>query len=356
MTNGLTARTVTTLEEFSALKSVWDTLLTTSETNSFFCTFDFLYAWWKTFRNNKQLTIIVVSSGDRICCIAPFYIDKQCLFFIGRPHTDYSDIVCSAQDKQECLPFLLQQLKPLQLKNIILEQIPGKSSTVKLLQANKYTVCPLIECPSMVIAGHETEIQQDQLKKKSLKRHFNHFAKSGELTIEHVTTAEAILPHLENFFTQHIGRWANSNTPSLFGDAVNKEFYKNMITECTKHQQILFSIVRWNNQVIAYHLGFTHNTVFTWYKPTHEAALQDRSPGEVLIKYLLEYAFDKKYGEFDFTRGNEGFKLRFANDIRMNYLAVQKKDLFYFSELAKRWLRQHPKLADYLRILAKKSK
>jgi CelD/BcsL family acetyltransferase involved in cellulose biosynthesis len=67
---------------------------------------------------------------------------------------------------------------------------------------------------------------------------------------------------------------------------------------------------------IAYHFGFELDGVLTWYKPSFDPELQQRSPGEVLIKLLLDDALARDLDEFDFTVGSEAFKFRFANLIR----------------------------------------
>jgi CelD/BcsL family acetyltransferase involved in cellulose biosynthesis len=77
-----------------------------------------------------------------------------------------------------------------------------------------------------------------------------------------------------------------------------------------------FAVVSLDGEAIAYHLGFECNGRFIWYKPTFEVALARHSPGEVLIKFLLEDAAARGLLEFDFGPGEEAFKYRFSNSTR----------------------------------------
>jgi len=77
-------------------------------------------------------------------------------------------------------------------------------------------------------------------------------------------------------------------------------------------------VVLFNGAPLAFHFGFEYRRRFIWYKPTFDVQFASRSPGEVLIKFLLEDAIEKKLEEFDFTVGSESFKYRFANRIRFN--------------------------------------
>jgi CelD/BcsL family acetyltransferase involved in cellulose biosynthesis len=77
-------------------------------------------------------------------------------------------------------------------------------------------------------------------------------------------------------------------------------------------------VVLFNEAPLAFHFGFEYRRRFIWYKPTFDIEFASRSPGEVLIKFLLEDAIMRKLEEFDFTVGSESFKYRFANRLRFN--------------------------------------
>ncbi len=169
-----------------------------------------------------------------------------------------------------------------------LADIPETSPTLRALpaffeQRGRLTdVRALYEAPTRIFGDPAADRQL--VKKKSLRRHENYFRQHGTLEFKHAVHVEEIDAYLDIFFQQHIQRRALTDTPSQFLD---------------DRQQA------WNR--------------FIWYKPSFDVAYFKHSPGEVLIKNLLEYVLERNLAEFDFTIGEEAFKYRFANHVRLNY-------------------------------------
>jgi len=118
------------------------------------------------------------------------------------------------------------------------------------------------------------------------------------------------------FFEQHRSRWARTASPSQFFDPAQRDFYRELVREIHPRGWLRFDVVLFNGAPLAFHFGFEYLRRFIWYKPTFDVRFASRSPGEVLIKFLLEDAIERKVEEFDFTIGSEPFKYRFANRIR----------------------------------------
>jgi hypothetical protein len=106
---------------------------------------------------------------------------------------------------------------------------------------------------------------------------------------------------------------------SLFDDPRHRRFYERMSKELLDSGWLRFTMLRWQGENLAFHLGFLFNRIFTWYKPTFNVDFARYSPGEVLLKKLLEDCIEEDVREFDFTVGNESFKDRFANVKRHNW-------------------------------------
>jgi CelD/BcsL family acetyltransferase involved in cellulose biosynthesis len=194
------------------------------------------------------------------------------------------------------------------------------------------------------------------LKKKSLKRHYNYFARNGRLECKNCKGAEEILNYMNIFFQQHIERRAMSETRSQFLDEREKTFYEELVKALAPTGWLVFSVVLFNDRPLAFHLGFEYAGRFIWYKPTFNVEYSEHSPGEVLIKYLFEYALERGLHEFDFAIGEETFKYRFANHIRVNYeVRIFRHRLRYY--IHRSWLqtkaliKRYPSLANPARAL-----
>ena len=138
------------------------------------------------------------------------------------------------------------------------------------------------------------------------------------MTVEHIGDAETIEEHLDEFFQQHVERWKGTDSPSLFLDVKQREFYRRLSVVATDAGWLRFTRVVWNDRAVAAHFGFNYRRKFLWYKPTFAIDLAKKSPGEVLLRNLLLRAMSEGCDAFDFGLGNEAFKSRFATQV--NYV------------------------------------
>jgi len=70
---------------------------------------------------------------------------------------------------------------------------------------------------------------------------------------------------------------------------------------------------------LAWHFGFQVNGKFLLYQHTFDLDASDYTPGELLLWSLFEYAKDHVAREFDFGKGAEPYKDRFANHSRETF-------------------------------------
>jgi len=344
-------------------KAEWNALAARSETNTIFQTFEWHASWWKVFGGDAQPLLLLAESGRQLVGIAPLMVSEPRLLgrkrrvveFIGVGSSDYCDFITDPT-RCEVLPLMLNWL----LENghqwdvLQLSDVPNTSSTLSTLAGffNEHRrpldMRLLYEAPTRLFGDPEQD--QQLVRKKSLRRHYNYFQRSGQLEFKHCDTVEEIMGYLDLFFEQHIQRWALTDAPSLFLDERQRDFYREVVCALAPTGWLLFSVVLFNQTPLAFHFGFEYGDRIMWYKPTFNVDYADHSPGEVLIKYLLEYALDQGVAEFDFTIGEEAFKYRFANHTRLNYAVrvFRQLSLFHAHRVwldAKAWVKQSPTLA-----------
>jgi len=311
----------------------WNDLLRDSEINEIFLTYQWIKCWWNCFGLNKELFILIAREGGQVIGIAPLMLSSKgwgklrytVVEFLGTGESDYCDFIVAPDNKervlQEFLAFFGTRTDSWDV--ISLRNVPEHSGTVSVLQKvlhnSPYNVRQAVtfSCPTMMIQ-EDPDFALQCTKKKSLKRHFNYFDRSGDLTFRTLQTRDEILAVLEDFFQQHIERRAIAGGLSKFHDKSAREFYRCLVTSLLSPGWVKFAVVTFNEIPIAYHFGFEYFGKFVWYKPTLNIDYINKSPGEVLIKYLVEDAIQRQMTEFDFTIGDEAFKQRFSNKIRRN--------------------------------------
>jgi len=320
-------RIITRREEVDVGSEEWNRLLSLSETNTIFQTYEWIWTWWTVFGHKYSLFLVEFWDRDRLLALAPLMLDRtgmKCsLRFIGEEHSDYCDFI-AGERKQEALTAIFDAIVSCKEWDVIqLKNVPESSTTVaairnfcgrtgkRLLETNgKY-------CPTLMIMGHEDHARR-VLRKKTVRRRCNYLKKAGDFKVFHVETVEEAMRYLEPFFAQHIKKWNGSSPSSLFLKQENRDFYHNLVYALLPGGLLLFTVLEFDGRPIAFHFGFDYASKVIWYKPSYDPDYGRRSPGTVLLKHLIEYCLDRGRNELDFTIGDEPFKRRYTNLVRKN--------------------------------------
>jgi CelD/BcsL family acetyltransferase involved in cellulose biosynthesis len=329
----------------------WNDLARRSDTATIFQSFEWHAAWWKVFRDDYELRMLLAWNDSRLAGIAPWVLSRKTgeLQFLGSGDysSDYCDFLIHPAHPDAVEPLAAWIFESARAwRKLDFRNFPSHSGHrlrfERCLRKQSPYVFSEIETPAPTRILGNASADREAVNKASLKRHFNWFKKNGKLEFAHLESEQEILPLLDLFFRQHIERRAMTGTPSQFLNPKQRQFYRELVRLLAPARWLKFGVVRFNGSPIAFHFGFEYKSRFVWYKPAFSAEHAKQSPGEVLLKFLLEYAVGRQLEEFDFTVGDEPFKYRFANHIRTNH-RVQ-----VFSLPIGYWLRHAKKLAKQI--------
>jgi len=202
--------------------------------------------------------------------------------------------------------------------------IPGDSELWQSLKNAGASIQLSAPCPQIHL---DEDIVTQIARKQSVRRHHAKLKKIGPVSLELLDEA-ARSAFLEEFIEQHLSRWMLAGDSSLFQKEHNRTFYKQLVThphfdEIGEFHRL--GIGEEQSITAGFHLGLKARNSFIWYKPSFNLNLENAGPGEVLLLSLIEYSLKKGYSVFDFTRGDEAFKHRFANHVERNRRAYRKQ-------------------------------
>ena len=337
-------------EALPGLEAAWANLLKRSPGSSVFQTFQWHACWWKVFGGPHELFVVLAHVGAQLVGIAPMMITRENgpvslgrrrIRFIGSINnaSDYCDFITDPE-APKALPALLEHIRAaskecdrIELSNFP-SHSPHRTQTLEYFESRDARIMVEFqsEAPVRILGDRKADMQA--ANKSSLKRHTKYFEKSGDLRFHQCGSEDEILGYLDGFFCQHKSRRAQTGSPSQFLDPAQRVFYKELVTQAFRQGWLRFDVVLFNGAPLAFHFGFEYQRRFIWYKPTFDVEFASRSPGEVLMKFLLEDAIRKELEEFDFTVGSEPFKYRFANRIRSN------ERIIVFRSLGDYWIHQ----------------
>lgn len=334
------------ISEIDITETEWNRTVSMSTTNTIFQTYQWFHAWWKVFGGHHKLFFISVYDKDRLVGFSPLMISAHkingnVLRFVGYDKSDYSDFIL-IDKKEETLCKIFETIANYKKEwdSIILNNVPENSSTSesikKICEYHKFKTIydNSTICPALLIKGHE-QFAARISNKYSLRRRCNYFQKNGRIRFYNVQSEEEAKKYLPLFFEQHIKRWSMTKFPSLFINHRNRAFYEELMSAIIHRGWLLFSVVEFNEQPIAFHYGFHYNSKLIWYKPSFDISYASHSPGKVLLQHLIKYLIESGLHELDFTIGDDPFKRHFTNinrkNIRMAIYRSSGKSLMYYA-------------------------
>jgi CelD/BcsL family acetyltransferase involved in cellulose biosynthesis len=295
----------------------WDELVANSTSDFIFQTSCWLRACIDTYGNPARVLIPEIRRSGRLVAAAAFRERDGIIEFAGIDRSDMCDLLLSREldddDAIEAANALLSAVRKAskRFRYFLLARVPVENHTVRRLLDPRFHQYPRLRC-RMVAPSMDMSVAAAMLRKKSLRRHENSLKQVGKLESYTHSRAADIIPDLDEFFAQHIDRWAHTRTPSLFLEARNREFYRRVIENLDLSGWLRFTVLRLDGQMVAAHFGWLYAGRFCWYKPTFDIDRKKFSPGEVLLKRAIEQAQADHAEEFDFLLGSEAYKRRFS--------------------------------------------
>lgn len=323
------------IEEYDSLHRIgpvqWNALADRCPHSSVFQRWEWMLAWWEAIGASRaRLRLFAAFENDQLLGIAPLHealrhgAESRRLSFVGEGHADYQCILASGGSIRTVEALLDAAQSSLSARGRLCLTDVQQFSPVDLVLRAKSFVAPArtvmvasMPCPRMHLRGAASEVEQ-YLRKRSLRRHAAGLAKLGKVTVVHTGDPGEISRHLDRFFEQHISRWRPTSHPSLFLKEENRQFYARLTEALGATGRVVFTILAVDQQPVAYHFGLRSADDLLWYKPSFDNRLARFSPGEVLLKALLEFAANNDFAAFDFTRGDESFKRRFSTVTNYN--------------------------------------
>jgi len=108
-------------------------------------------------------------------------------------------------------------------------------------------------------------------------------------------------------------QYVASGYQDLFADARNRRLF----TELHAREIVLVSSLSAGNNVVAVHLGATHEGRLYWWIPSYGPEFARFSPGRLMLESLLRASFERGDKEFDFLIGEEAYKWHYATHTRV---------------------------------------
>ncbi len=335
-------QTIQTSEEFRSLQDRWNTLLSESPGDGIFLRWEWLWAWWKAYKEkNYTLSILLVFRGNDLIGIAPFYI-VNCLFgnifpvrrlmLLGTREgsviSEYMDIIYRSGDAEAVMQGVSKFIEQENIcDDIYLQKIDTSSKTIPLLRqmANSmklfYVIQEEVESPYINLTANYEDFLSNlsssmRHKIRNNRMKLEKYPEVGFRKTSNILELEADFKELVRL---HQDRWESRQFPGSFSEKKFTLFHKMVMQDMLKngYLELRFLSVNGKNIAALYNIKY-RNKIYFYQGGTDISFDKSITPGLLLHSYCIEEAISEGLKEYDLLlMGNmDSYKKRWTRDCR----------------------------------------
>ena len=356
------------LEALASRRDEWNALVARGETRTVFQTYEWHLAWWHAFGSGSQPLVLLAEENGVLLGIAPLVLSsrrvlgrkRRVVDFMGARAADYGDLVVDSQHPEASLALVHWLLEHRELWDLLmLANITHDATVNQLCEVSErfrlpHTVRTLCKSPSHRCT--DRDVTALALHDKKLCRARRQFERQGQVSIESYATSSDIAAHLPDFFQQHSRRRAMTDAPSTYHDPRWRAFLYELAQALGPRKQMVLLATCLDGKPVAFNLCFELCNRLVAYNGCFDPDLAKHSPGSLGLWFLIQYVLEQDIDELDLGRGEEPYKRRFTNHVR-----VSREVRVYHSRLSRRidclllrviaWLENSPTTGSLTRRL-----
>lgn len=279
--------------------------------------YQWIEPWWKYNSSGKKLHIItVVDTKAKIVGIAPFCIEKRIglkiLRTIPKHFGDFYFMLVQQADANEIIKKIVNYTLLFNTWEIVhYFNINNTSLEYRNLKSLKHQkITDILASNFANLTFNEFLLTLSKNTRAQYKKKVNRLTKSGTLQLEVITDSYGYLRNFENTKDIYNVRWANDFRP--LHTNVHYSMRNEALIGLFDKKSVVLYVLRYNNVMIAFRLGFLSNNTFYDWRVSHNSDYDYYSPGFILVGAVIEDLISKGYKGLNFMTGNYRFKRSWA--------------------------------------------
>ena len=339
---------VTEAAALAGLRGQWHQLNETARAGCLFLGPEWLEPWWKAFGGGaRELRVITVSEGEQLIGLWPLFVETvrpggvpvTRLAFLGDGATgcDYLDVLAARGREQEVLEACLKQVGELDWDLLDLDGMWRESPTALSLAQRFPSERAILAqgaglggpsaqvvrdgriryvCPNFALTGTYDQYLQGLGRRENLKRREKWLNRQPGTSIECARTPEEAPAATARFFELHDARWAEDGGSDGLADDRFHAFHREAVQNLAARGWLRLYTLLAARRPVASVYGVVHRGKFLYYQSGYDPGWGNKSVGLVLLARTVSDAYAEGLTEFDFLRGNEGYKAQWARSER----------------------------------------
>ncbi len=325
---------VTVLEEIpedSALARGWNQLVERMEHPEVFFTYQWALAVSRTFQATLTPLLFLMYDANELCGVATLATHEETrasASFLAASTADYCDIVSTPQTRRDVLACLLQEVRKMGVRHLVLSNLRSDSftwkelSTVSRAQRLHLAWRPAHEIGLVEFGSEEQRATtiRTVARKKTIRASLKELSKRGSIRLTHLVNPEQTGGCLPQFVSAQVSRFLATGRISGLVRPERRVFLKELATLLSTEMWLRITQMEVNGQPIAWNYGFRFADSWFCYLGSFERNYEDYSPSSCLLRLAVEEGCaDRSIRELDLGLGAESYKSRFATTVRTTY-------------------------------------
>lgn len=343
------ATVVTTPEQLKSYARQWNELVSSSEANTIFLTWEWISAWCQTVYPDVELAVVIVQDcNGRVMGIAPFYLSDlrvlglvkyRCLRVLGDCHCggEYSDIIVRRGFEDRAMGCVMHEFLERETvwDCIWIRNVAGWTGASDRLRDASRRFHFHIHQRSLGFSSFKLPDTYDAYlkglsrnRREQFKRKSRRFKEAHDVEFVCCQTKDELPEFLSNLFTLHRKRWESVGQAGSFARRPSmKLFYEAFAPVALDRGWLRLYALKVDGAIRAIQYGYAYDGVFSQMQEGFEVEGFD-GIGNVLRTAVIEACIEEGLQEYDFLGGHGEHKSRFGAELRTGYdMFIGRKSL-----------------------------
>jgi len=314
----------------------WRALNLRARAGNLFLGPDWLVPWRERFGAGREPSTICVREGGRLIGLLPLFaeqvrlagVEVRRVAFLGDGETgcDYLDVLAEPGRDREVLERCLAKLMELPWDLCDLDGVLRESFTAMQL-AQRFAPGRVTSgvvrdgrlryvCPHIPLDGSWEQYLEGIPRRENLRRREKWLYRQPGVSVRCARSPQEAAHAIEEFLALHRARWSVEGGSDGLTDERHEAFHRDASQRLAQQGMLRMYTLYAARRPVASVYGVVQGSTFNYYQSGYDPHWASKSVGLVLLARTVQDAFAEGLSEFDFLRGNEGYKGEWARGER----------------------------------------
>ncbi len=331
---GFAIETIEDEASFARLQPAWTELLSQSDADGLFLTWQWAFTWWKHLASGCQLHILLVWRGEQLIALAPLVLRHgavqqlppvTALQFIGSgvAGSDYLDLIVRRGHEPDAVRLLTERLIESGRALAFMRMRSGgpAAALVERMRERGWRAWqgPQELCPFASLRGQTFETYLASLGSEhryAFRRKLGRIERRFAARFELATTEDQRQQQLATLFALHDLRWHTRGDPGAFSTPALRAFHEELSRVALAAGWLRLWVLYLDDKPVAAVYGFLYRRTFYFYQSGFDPAFARESVGLVGLGVAVRGAIEDGVDELDLLHGTERYKAHWASATR----------------------------------------